>query len=88
MQITKENIDELNAIVKISLAKEDYYPKYETSLKNYTKKVNMKGFRPGHAPISMVKKIHGKSLLADEVNKILNESLYKYINENQIDIYL
>lgn len=86
MQITKENIDELNAIVKISLAKEDYHPQYETSLKNYAKKVNMKGFRPGHAPVSMVKKIHGKALLADEVNKILNESLYKYINENQIDI--
>src|SRR5688572_2720479 len=86
MQITKENIDELNAIVKISLAKEDYHPQYETSLKNYAKKVNMKGFRPGHAPVSMVKKIHGKALLADEVNKILNETLYKYINENQIEI--
>lgn len=86
MQITKENIDELNAVVKISLAKEDYLPQYETSLKNYAKKVSLKGFRPGHAPVSMVKKMYGKSLLADEVNKILNDTLYKYINENKIEI--
>lgn len=86
MQITQENIDELNAVVKVSLAKEDYHPQFETSLKNYAKKVNLKGFRPGHAPASMVKKMYGKALLADEVNKILNDALYKYISENKIDI--
>lgn len=86
MEITKENINELNALVKVTLAKEDYHPQFETSLKNYAKKVNMKGFRPGHAPVSMVKKMYGKGLLADEVNKILNDALYKFISENKIDI--
>jgi trigger factor len=86
MEITKQNIDELNAVLKVSLAKEDYHPQFETALKNYAKKVNMKGFRPGHAPVSMVKKMYGKSLLADEINRILNDALYHYISENKLDI--
>lgn len=86
MQVTQENIDELNAIVKVVLNKEDYHPKYETSLKTYAKKVNLKGFRPGHAPLGMVKKMYGKSLLAEEVNKILNDALYSHISENKLDI--
>lgn len=86
MEITKQNIDELHAVLKVSLAKEDYHPQFETSLKNYAKKVNMKGFRPGHAPVSMVKKMYGKSLLADEINRILNDALYHYISENKLDI--
>lgn len=86
MEITKQNIDELNAVLKVSLSKEDYHPQFETSVKNYAKKVNLKGFRPGHAPVSMVKKMYGKSLLADEVNRILNDALHKFISENNLEI--
>jgi len=86
MNITKQNIDELNAVVKVKVGPEDYQTKVEGALKDYQKKVNMPGFRPGKVPVGIVKKMYGKSILADEINKLLSDSLYKYISENKIEV--
>ena len=86
MNITKDQIDELNAVVKIRLTPEDYQVQVEKSLKDYGKKVNLPGFRPGKVPFGMVKKMYGKSVLLEEINKLLSDSLYKYLSENKIEI--
>lgn len=75
MNITRENIDELNAVVKVDIAKEDYAGKVEKILKDYRKNANIPGFRKGHVPMGMVKKQYGQAVLVDEVNKLLQEVL-------------
>ncbi|MBN8696144.1 MAG: trigger factor [Bacteroidetes bacterium] len=86
MNITQENIDELNAILKVKVVAGDYLPKVEDALKTYQKKANVPGFRPGKVPAGMIKKMYGKSIMVDEINKLLNDSLYNYINENKIEV--
>ncbi|MEO5641828.1 MAG: trigger factor [Bacteroidia bacterium] len=86
MNITQENIDELNAVVKVKVGPSDYTDKVETALKSYQKKASMPGFRPGKVPPSLVKKMYGKSVLAEEINRILSDSIYKYIQENKLDV--
>ena len=80
MNITKNQIDDLNATIKIELGKEDYAGRVEKALKDYQKKVVVNGFRPGKTPMGIVKKMYGKSLLVDEINKVLGESLNNYIS--------
>lgn len=86
MNITKTNIDDLNAVLKVKVGPEDYKQKVETTLKDYAKKAQMPGFRPGKVPAGMIKKMYGKSVLVDEINKLLSDSLYKYITENKLDV--
>ena len=86
MNITKNQIDNLNATIKIELGKEDYADRVEKALKDYQKKVVVNGFRAGKAPMGIVKKMYGKALLADEINKVLGESLNNYIKENNLQI--
>ncbi len=86
MNITKNQIDNLNATIKIELGKEDYAARVEKALKDYQKKVVVNGFRPGKTPLGMVKKMYGQSLLVDEINKVLGESLNNYIKENDLQI--
>jgi trigger factor len=86
MNIVKEDIDQLNAVIKVKLGPEDYQASVDKVIKDYQKKVQMPGFRQGKVPAGMVKKMYGKSILADELNKILNDSLYKYIQENNIEV--
>lgn len=86
MNIEKEQIDDLNAVVHITLEKDDYEPRVENVLKDYRKKVNMPGFRPGKVPASLVKKMYGKAVLVDEINKLVSENLSSYITENKLDI--
>lgn len=86
MNITKNQIDDLNVTVKIELGKEDYAGRVEKALKDYQKKVVVNGFRPGKTPMGMVKQMYGKSLLLDEINKVLGESLNNYIKENDLQI--
>lgn len=86
MNITRENIDDLNAIVKVDIAKEDYSEKVEKILKDYRKTANIPGFRKGHVPMGMVKKQYGKAVLVDEVNKLLQDSLNKYLTEEKLDV--
>lgn len=86
MNITRENIDELNGIIRVSIEKADYEAKVEDVLKDYRKKANMPGFRPGKTPMGLVKKMYGKAALIDEVNKILTHELSKYLVEEKLDI--
>jgi trigger factor len=86
MNITRENIDALNAVVKVDIAKDDYSDKVEKILTDYRKTANIPGFRKGHVPMGMVKKQYGKAVLVDEVNKILQEALNKYLTEEKLDV--
>ena len=86
MNVSKENVDELNVVLTLTIDKADYEPKVEESLKNYRKKVSMPGFRQGHVPAGLVKKMYGKQVLADEINKLMGESLQTYIKDNNLDI--
>lgn len=86
MNITQENIDELNAVLKVKVSAEDYLPKVEDALKGYQKKATIPGFRPGKVPTGVIKKMYGKSVKVEEINKILSDSLYKYINDSKIEI--
>ncbi len=86
MNITQENIDDLNAVLKVKVVADDYLSKVEGALKDYQKKASIPGFRPGKVPTGMIKKMYGKSILVDEINKLLSDSLYKYINDNKIEI--
>ncbi|MBT8267208.1 MAG: trigger factor [Bacteroidia bacterium] len=86
MNITRENIDELNAVVKVDIAKEDYSDKVEKILIDYRKTANIPGFRKGHVPMGMVKKQYGKAVLIDEVNKLLQDALGKYLVEEKLDV--
>jgi len=86
MNITKENVDALNAVVKVDIVAEDYQTKVTEVLQDYRKKANIPGFRRGHVPMGMVKKQYGKSIMIDEVNKLLQESLNKFLTEEKLDI--
>lgn len=86
MNITREHIDELNAVIKVDIKKEDYNDKVENILRDYRKNANIPGFRKGHVPMGMVKKQYGKAVLVDEVNKLLQESLNKYLTEEKLDV--
>ncbi|MFT7899429.1 trigger factor [Tenacibaculum ascidiaceicola] len=86
MNITKENVDALNAVVKVDIVAEDYQDKVTKVLNDYRKTANIPGFRKGHVPMGMVKKQYGKSIMIDEVNKLLQESLNKFLVEEKLDI--
>src|ERR1035437_9697591 len=86
MDIVKENIDDLNAVLKVKIVAADYSERYNTAFKKYQKKVDLPGFRPGKVPVDMLKKRFGKQILVEEINDMLSESLQKYIAENKIDI--
>jgi trigger factor len=86
MNITKEQIDDLNAIVKVAITKEDYQDKVEQILKDYRKQANIPGFRKGQVPMGLIKKQYGKAVLVDEVNKLLQDNLNKYLTEEKLDV--
>lgn len=86
MNVSLTNVDSVNAIMQINIDKADYQGKVEQALKNFRKKANIPGFRPGTVPVGMVKKMHGKSILAEEINQLVSESLYNYIQENKLNV--
>nr|WP_299000624.1 trigger factor [uncultured Allomuricauda sp.] len=86
MNITKQQIDELNAVVKVAISKEDYQEKVNNILKDYRKQANIPGFRKGQVPIGLIKKQYGKAVLVDEVNKLLQDNLNKYLTEEKLDV--
>lgn len=86
MNITRENIDDLNAVLTVKIEKPDYDEKVETVLKDYRKKANIKGFRPGMVPIGMIKKIYGRAVKIDEINKVVTENVQKYLTDEKIEI--
>lgn len=86
MQVVKKDIDQLNATLTITIEPIDYEEKVVKELKNIRQKANIPGFRPGMVPASLVKKMYGKAVLGEEVNKAINEGIYKYIQEQQLNI--
>src|SRR5690606_14831762 len=86
MNITKEQIDDLNAVVKVAISKEDYQEKVEQVLKDYKRQANIPGFRKGQVPMGLIKKQYGKAVLVDEVNKLLQDNLGKYLSEEKLDV--
>src|SRR5690606_15354324 len=86
MNITRNNIDALNAVITVEIAKDDYAPQVEKLLKNYQKTATIPGFRKGAVPISLIKKQYGKAVLLEEVNKVLQQNLNKYLQDEKLDI--
>ena len=86
MNIERKEIDSVNAIIKLQIEKSDYAEAVDSSLRAYARKANIPGFRPGKVPMAHVKKMFGKAVLADEINKLISDSLYKYIKDNNLNI--
>jgi trigger factor len=86
MNITRENINALNAVVTINIEKDDYAENVAKILSDYRKSANIPGFRKGQVPMGLVKKQYGKAVTIDEVNKLLQQSLGQYLTEEKLDV--
>lgn len=86
MNVSLQNIDKVSALLTVKLEKADYQEKVDKALKSFRQKAQMPGFRKGMIPMSLVKKMYGKSALAEEVNKLLSETVYKYIQDNKVNM--
>ena len=86
MNITRQEVDAQNAILKVNILPEDYQGKVKASLEKYRKTAKIPGFRPGHIPMTLIQKQFGRSVLAEELNKLTNDALYKYILDEKLDI--
>jgi trigger factor len=86
MHISRTNTDELNAVVRLSIEKSDYDATVNETLKDYRKKANMPGFRKGMVPAGLIKKMYGKAVLAEQINKMLSSELTRYITDEQLHI--
>jgi trigger factor len=86
MNITRENIDELNVVLKLELGKSDYEERVTKVLKDYKKKAQVPGFRPGNVPIGLINKMYRKPVLVDEINKLVSDSLSDYLVEQKLNI--
>ena len=86
MNITFENPDKVNGLLTITLEKDDYQEKVEKTLKDYRKRAQVPGFRPGMVPMGMIKKQYGAAVKVDEINRLLGEKVTGYIRENKIQM--
>ena len=86
MNITFENPDKVNGLLTITLEKDDYQDKVENTLKDYRKRAQVPGFRPGMVPMGMIKKQYGAAVKVDEINRLLGEKVTGYIRENKIQM--
>ncbi len=86
MNIDKEQIDDLNIEVKVKLGKEDYEPKIDEVLRGYNRKANVPGFRPGKVPMGLLRKMYGKQVLIEEINKLVSQSLQDFINKEELKV--
>jgi len=86
MNVTHQNTDALNAVLKVNIDQADYEEKVEQKLKDYRKKAAIKGFRPGKAPASLISKFYRIPIMVEEVNKLVSESISNYISENKLNI--
>ncbi|MDR3010653.1 MAG: trigger factor [Sphingobacterium sp.] len=86
MNISHENVDAINAVVNVALAPEDYNPQVDKEIKAQAKKAKLPGFRPGQVPVGHIRRTYGKSILFDEINKLVNEKITNYIAENKLEV--
>lgn len=86
MNVSRNNIDDLNAVISIELKKEDYLPKVEKAIANAKNNAVIKGFRKGHVPAGIIKKMYGNSILLDELNKAVSDALNHHIEEEKLNM--
>jgi len=86
MNISQEKVDNLNAVVKININPEDYTPRVEKAIKDHAKKAKIPGFRPGMVPPSHIKRMYGKSILVDEINNLLSDTLNRYLEDEKLEV--
>ncbi|MBR1564008.1 MAG: trigger factor [Paludibacteraceae bacterium] len=86
MNVTKTDIDQLNARLTVVVEPQDYEKKVQKQLKDIRRKANIPGFRPGMVPAGLVKKMYGKAVLGEEVNKAINEGIYNYIRDEKLNV--
>ena len=86
MNVSLQNIDKVSGLLTVKLEKADYQEKVDKSLKTFRQKAQIPGFRKGMVPMSLVKKMYGKSVIAEEVNKLLSEKVYDYIKSNNVNM--
>jgi trigger factor len=86
MNVSRQDVDALNAVLKVEVAPADYQGKVKASLEKYRKTAKVPGFRPGHVPFGLIQKQYGKAVLAEELNKLVNDALYGFITSNNIEI--
>jgi trigger factor len=86
MNITKEKVDDLNAIIKVEIAQADYQENVDKIMRNHRKNANIPGFRKGHVPMGMIKKQVGISVIVEEINKVLSKSLHDFINAEKLNL--
>lgn len=86
MNVSLQNIDKVSALLTVKVEKADYQEKVDKAMKNLRQKAQMPGFRKGMVPMSLVKKMYGHSVVAEEVNKILQEAIYGYIKDNNVNM--
>ena len=86
MNIVRKDIDQNNIVLTLSIVKADYSEKVEKTLRDYRKKANIPGFRPGMIPVGLIKKMYGKAVMAEEINKIVSDELYNYIKDNNLNM--
>lgn len=84
MKISFENADKINGLLTLTVEEADYKDKVEKKLKDYRKKANIPGFRPGQAPMGLINRQMGTSVKMDEINKLMGEHIYKYVQDNKI----
>ncbi len=86
MSVTQQNVNDLNAILKVKVNEQDYQPLVESALKQAQKSVSLKGFRPGKVPFGMVKKLYGTSVKVEQINKLIDKKISDYIISNKINV--
>jgi len=86
MEITRENTGELTATIKMVISPADHQESVNKILKDYQRKANIPGFRPGHVPFGLIKKQYGNAVFADEVNKLISDKIHQYIQDEKLDI--
>lgn len=86
MNITFENADKVNGLMTITVEENDFKENVEKTLKDYRKKANVPGFRPGQVPMGMIKRMYGNAVKMDAINRVVGQEMYKYVQENKIQM--
>src|ERR671913_1614510 len=85
--VKQQDVSPLHKQLSITITKEDYLPSFEKSLKDYSKKANIPGFRKGMVPAGLIRKMYGNSLFVDEVLKTVDREVYNYLQTEKLDIF-
>ena len=85
-KVVREDTGDLTATITVQLERSDYEPKLNTELKKYREKAHMKGFRKGKTPMSVIRKMYGKGVLAEVINDLLQKELFDFIDQEKLSL--